>query len=690
MSEVSDSSRILQTLKAKAMLLIQREREVYALRLGRERMMAWLQAFHRVSASGYTKTGASICSEWAAAMITELHFQTSVVFQHDPRTGNLTLLHGQSHGPLEGKLSLGESSRRLLRDQREGVFSRSDDPFQIALAQDLGLQRFLWFVFSEKEGHEILLAAGVAAGVAAAQGTISEDDLLYFTMLGRHVAALTTNSNLIAELESATRRLQELFDHMRQAIVSFDASGSVGSVSSRQAKVLFGRENLEGCHIRDLLYPGAAEYDVDAASFTDWLDLVMHAPAADWPSYEPFAPREVAVQHSDGATVPLELEFRPLVRDGKVAQIMALATDVSRARSLERAVRSHEAEHTRRVAAMRRLIAGGPQVFLAFVDSARGRFERCESVLHDHARLLPVESIDELFRHIHTVRGEARAFDLVELEEATQRLEVDLDDLRKGARSNGRALTESASGRLQTALSAARKALEKGCEVLAAASPAGAAVFDQVTVPRTALRDLGAYAAQGPELLTSLVARLSSVPLGVVSAGVAESVGGWSALEGKAVTLHVEPRELLIPEALARALPGVLAHLVRNSIAHGIEVPAERRDLGKSEQGTIRILAEESAAGIRVIVQDDGRGLNADRILERAGVRAGQAANATELVFQPGLTTRDEAGMLAGLGVGLDAVRTELSRIGYNASLSFAAGQWTRVLLAPHGSNEAE
>jgi two-component system, chemotaxis family, sensor kinase CheA len=689
MSGASDPNRIVETLKAKAMLLIQREREVYALRLGRERMIAWLQAFHRISVGVRPEAGDAICAEWTAVMVAELHFQTAAAFRHDPGSGELALLHGKSHAPLEVRRSLGEASRRVLRDRREGVFGRTDDPDLVAFARDLGLQRFLWFVFPDRTGQEILLTAGVSGGVAAVQGAISDDDLLYFTMLGRHLAALLSNENLIVELGAASRRLQELFDHMRQAIVTFDASGSVGSVSSRQARVLFGTESLQGCCIRDLLYPGAPEYDVDAATFTDWLDLVMDAPAADWPYYEPFAPREIALDLGDGASAPVELEFRPLVRDGKIAQIMVLATDVTLARSLEKAVRSHEAERSRRVAAMRRLIAGGPQVFLTFLDSARARFDRCESVLSQHAQSLPVEAIDELFRQAHTVRGEARAFDLVELEEATDRLEKDLDELRRQARGNGRALTESATGRLRTALALARKGLENGCEVLTAASPAGAAVFDQVTVPRSVLADLVQYAAHGPEPLARLVARLSSVPLGVVAAGVGESVAAWAESECKAVDLRVEPRELLIPEPLAHALPGVLAHLVRNCIAHGIEAPAARRDAGKPEHGTIWIRAVESAAGIQVVVEDDGQGLNVARIVERAG-GGKDDASAAELVFLPGVTTREEAGALAGQGVGLDAVRSELARIGYGASLTFDAGRWTRVLLAPRGAAHTE
>ena len=210
----------------------------------------------------------------------------------------------------------------------------------------------------------------------------SSDDLVYFTMVARHLEVLFTNTSLIADLATATRNLQELFDHMRQAIVAFDASGSVVRIASREARFLFQRERLEDCSVRDLLYPGAPAYDVDAASFEEWVDLVMNASVENWAKYEAYAPRDVVIER-DGQHTVLALEFRPLVRDARIHQLMLLATDVTIERRLESVLRLQKAEHAARVAAMRRLIAGGPQVFLTFVDSARARFDRCDAIVRD-------------------------------------------------------------------------------------------------------------------------------------------------------------------------------------------------------------------------------------------------------------------------------------------------------------------
>jgi two-component system chemotaxis sensor kinase CheA len=677
-----NSSKLVETLQAKAKLLIAREREVFTLRLARERVMQWLQAFHRLSVQPDGAQSA-LCRQWTEVMVDVLHFQTAAAFHYDAHAGDLALIRGQSHTAVRRQITLADADRRLLGARREGMFGRSSEGDEAAasLAESLRLQTFLWFLLADENGQDILLVAGVAVGVGGSDASILEDDLVYFTMLGRHLAVRLSNAALIDALGAARSDLQELVDHMRQAIVSFDANGLVGGVSSRQAKILFERDNLEGHSIRDLLYPGAAPYDVGALAFDEWVEMVAGAPAEDWASHARYAPRDIVIKGRDGQAILLELEFRPLVRDGIVWQVMLLATDVSLERRLEQAVQSHAAQEASRIAAMRRLMAGGTQVFLEFVESARIRLDQCDARLRGHPQILPTEAIDELFRQVHTIRGEARAFDLLELESATQRLEEELDLLRDRARGPGYVRDEAVSRRLEAGIGASRQAVAQACEALAAAAPAGAAIFDQVTVPRSVLNELVEKTSHRTDSVGQLVARLASVPFGVTAAGVLESAPTWAASEGNRVVVEVCARELMIPGPLARVLPGALAHLVRNAIAHGIERPEERLAAGKPEHGTVRIGAEDTPSGVSVTVEDDGRGLDVAAIL-RGAERMGQPGQSVaELVFLPGLSTRQTAETMAGHGVGLDAVRRELACVSYESSVQFEPGKWTRFTL---------
>jgi chemotaxis protein histidine kinase CheA len=208
-------------------------------------------------------------------------------------------------------------------------------------------------------------------------------------------------------------------------------------------------------------------------------------------------------------------------------------------------------------------------------------------------------------------------------------------------------------------------------------------IFDQATVRRSTLRELIELAGNRPDRLGALVAQLASVPFGLTAAGVLESAASWAAQQGNSVVLRVQQRELMVPEVLAQVLPGALAHLVRNAIAHGIESPEERVALGKPEAGTICVTAQQTPAGVCVVVSDDGRGVDVERVLARAGSAAANGSSVADLVFLPGLSTREGNDALAGRGVGLDAVRAELGSIGYDAILTFTHEAGTTVTLAP-------
>jgi HAMP domain-containing protein/HPt (histidine-containing phosphotransfer) domain-containing protein len=490
------------------------------------------------------------------------------------------------------------------------------------------------------------------------------------------------------KLEAARQELRDLFDHMRQAIFAFGRDGRVSGATSRQANLVFGLETLEGARVHDLLYGSASEGDVDAQAFEEWLSMAFDVALEEWPRFAQLAPHEVTLRR-DGKEVPLEIEVCPVVKDGALERVMVLATDVSEKRSLELTVQTQEEEHARRMAAMRRLIAGGGQVFVQFMEAARERLARCIELVGDRPRMLRTGEIDEVFRHVHTVKGEARAFDLRDLEEETAKLEEELDELRALARGEGFATTGSSHGHLKTRLGRALAAIDRGAEVFVEASPIGHAALEQVTVQRPdvqALMDLAGSRADTD--LSRAVDRLAARPFGESTASLIDMAPTWGDREGRPVRLVVEGREVRVPPKLARVLGAVLTHLVRNAIAHGIEPAPVREDAGKPATGTISVTAVDGGtAGPTIVVEDDGRGLDATAIAERAaqlGIKGvGTGSEISKLVFVAGLSTAREASALAGRGVGLGAVREDLDRAGYAIGVTSKPKEYTRFTITP-------
>ena len=445
-------------------------------------------------------------------------------------------------------------------------------------------------------------------------------------------------------LEAVTRDLRDLFDHMGQAIIAFDREGKVRGEVSREALHVFAADGLEGRPVDELLY-GASNIDVEAQAFSEWKELVFEE-SAPWSEIAALAPREVSTRG-----IPLELEFRPVTKDGVLARVMVLATDVSEKKRLEQAIDTAEAEHRRRITAMRRLVAGGTQLFVDFLASTEARLAATS------------DDLDEVFRHVHTAKGEARAFELRDLEAVLEDVEG--------------ALSARDSARVSTGLELVRDALSRAREDFVAVSPIGRAALDLVTVRRADLADVLAHASGRDPALDEAVSRLASRPFGEATARVAERAPEWARKEAKRVEVVVEGREVPVPPRLAAVLPGVLAHLVRNAIAHGIESEADRRAAGKERAGAVWIAASADA----ITVEDDGAGIDVDAVRGRARALGLEEDDPHELVFHPGLSATLANDGLSGRGVGLDAVRVYLREVGYDVAIVSEPGRGTKLTI---------
>ncbi|MDF1678276.1 MAG: response regulator [Legionellaceae bacterium] len=152
----------------------------------------------------------------------------------------------------------------------------------------------------------------------------------------------------------------------------------------------------------------------------------------------------------------------------------------------------------------------------------------------------------------------------------------------------------------------------------------------------------------------------------------------------KSVELKVEGGEVEIDKSILDALKTPLQHLVRNAISHGIELPDVREKQGKAAVATIRIQAVNEVGQIKLIFSDDGAGINAEKIKQRALEKQLYTKEALEklsetdilsLIFHSGLSTADNVSELSGRGVGLDAVLSDIQAIKGNITIESVLGE---------------
>ncbi len=157
---------------------------------------------------------------------------------------------------------------------------------------------------------------------------------------------------------------------------------------------------------------------------------------------------------------------------------------------------------------------------------------------------------------------------------------------------------------------------------------------------------------------------------------------------GKQVRLNITGGQVELDRSVLDRMTPSFEHLLRNAVVHGIEAPALREATGKPAAGTIEIQLRPSGNEVRVEVRDDGAGLDLVRIAERARVAGLLAeedrpteADLAQLIFRPGFSTADQVTELAGRGIGMDVVRSEVTAMGGRVETSSASGQGTAFRL---------
>jgi two-component system chemotaxis sensor kinase CheA len=184
---------------------------------------------------------------------------------------------------------------------------------------------------------------------------------------------------------------------------------------------------------------------------------------------------------------------------------------------------------------------------------------------------------------------------------------------------------------------------------------------------------------------------LRMLPFSLITGSLKRLVREHGSKLGKQVDLRVSGEEIGMDKSILLQASDPLLHLLRNALDHGVETPEERRQVGKSERGLIRVQAARARNRVEVTVVDDGRGIDTESVRRRAvdmGIyreeesRRLGSAEILSCLFRPGFTTRSEVSELSGRGVGLDVVKSRLDVLGATIEVVSTPGRGTEFRLS--------
>lgn len=617
-----------------------------------------------------------------------------------------------------GTLTLGQQPVTLARGRMpegaSGVARQLDELWQQFAARtspiasngrtldDAQLQRALEYA-SETEGELTRLAtelgALIEADADAAQQRITWLELAGFILAaGFFSFLLFLYARELRKVRTAQKETNDILQTVPAGLFLLDPQLRLGDQHSAQLTRILQRENLAGADFYSILSGMVAPETLLTAR--DYIQLLLgdrvneHLVA----SLNPLDEVEAQLPGESGRLEKrwLGFTFRRVLEQGRLSHLLVTVTDVTDRVLLARRLEQAEAASDQQAERLLDLFLNLTHVEYGLLEA---RLERWERLLRESNEVLKRQAatqdefhqlINQVFRPIHALKGEAAALDLGVIVQRAAAVERELADLRTrdlNLTGNDFLPVTVRLEDLFAQFDAVRKVtrrlfeLSRGPRAAAAAGPVAPA---PMAPPAPAAAPASRPAAAAPAAIKpGAQIRASAWDMArELCRRTAHTMGKRADLELAGLD------DALVPEHLRQPLLDVVMQLVRNAVAHGIEVPDERKRQGKSDTGHLSArFQRQPDGGFELQFRDDGRGIDFERIRERAvalgkvsaavaqGLEARQLA---ALIFEPGFSTADLPGDSAGRGVGLDLVRERIRRLGGQIGVSTGPGQYTQ------------
>ncbi len=178
------------------------------------------------------------------------------------------------------------------------------------------------------------------------------------------------------------------------------------------------------------------------------------------------------------------------------------------------------------------------------------------------------------------------------------------------------------------------------------------------------------------------------VPIGTTFSSFKRLVRDLSIELGKSVELVAEGGDTELDKTVIEKLNDPLIHIIRNSLDHGIELPDVRRERGKDATGRILLKAAQTGASVHIVIEDDGNGLDVEKIRNKAiskGIIKAEDVltdqDVYRLIFAPGFSTKEQVSSLSGRGVGMDVVNRQMEMINGTIEVESKPREFMRITL---------
>lgn len=455
-------------------------------------------------------------------------------------------------------------------------------------------------------------------------------------------------------VEQAKNETDEILGTVNEGLFLIDANYQIGSQYSAQMEKLLDEDELGGKNFIEILKRHVPDNLVNMSK--DYLDLLFEGRVKEKlvTSLNPLHEVRFLVDSrgSRGRQRYLDFGFNRVVERQGIKHILVTATDVTQKVLLMRELEQSEINNKIQIELLLDMLKVQPALLKEFIQSTERELYGINRIFKDQHSYGHRDKLKEIFALVHTIKGNAAAINMALFEQRMHEFEDAITEvLNRSGMIDG-----------QDFLALAIK-LESSLQLV---ETVRAFLNRIIEINRTFDADVPASALSAHQF-EELINRISNA-------------------RGKKIVVdHAQFKPELIPGDKHLMVKDILLQLLRNSVVHGIEEPELRRLVNKPESGRITIATEPAGNGIKVVVRDDGRGIDVETIrrkaLESGLWQADEIARwdnnkLIALIFEDQFSTAEQVDQDAGRGMGMSAVKQLLKRINAGLGISYAPGEY--------------
>jgi signal transduction histidine kinase len=530
-------------------------------------------------------------------------------------------------------------------------------------------------------GQSFLLSMRFSKAFTRAETSEAEVRRLVDDLKSERDQVLLLNQTLEDRVQEQTRDIHSIMEHIPLGVFTIEGEKqTIHKDYSRHLERLFEAEQLAGKAALPLLFEGSAM----AANERDQVYSTLHASLGqseiNFFTNEHMLPHSLTRQRQDGDVRQLELRWKPIIKDDDVEKILVTVNDATEIRKFESMARENAEDLT----IVGEILACKEDAFRRFLRNCREfNAQNRELIRAADPRRCDRETLKIIFMNMHTMKGAARTLQFKKLTEIFHDLEQYYSHLAKQDEATWDLtlmqkdvdMIDQVAGHYETlAREKLGRSLGDGPRVILP--------FDTTLQSFQKLDRFMHQGSAGPELLEPVHGLLQEALFNRLDKVLADILGSTTSLakdlNKPTPRIELETVDFWVSHRAEDLIRNTFVHLLRNSMDHGIEYPAERVTMGKKAEGLIRLKVEEDGDQMKLWYSDDGKGLNLRR-LQHLGRERGLLPShrdvtrdeVAELIFAAGISTAQTLTEISGRGVGMSAVRKYYQDAGGDIAVHF-------------------